>query len=171
MKNLRLFLASLALTCCGLFPAVTLADDMDELDVTMDVLDSVAGIDGNVLIMSGPEGFVAEGPDGEDGGEFDDDVDRDRDDGDENEGELRSESDGESDNERGEEQVDGFGDDGDFLGENDDEDELAHDEGDFDDGEAIDDDEIEEVEMEDDEIEDDDVAANEDGDASNDGDV
>ena len=156
MKNLRLFLASLALTCCGFFPAVAMADDMDELDVTMDVLDSVAGVDGNVLIMSGPEGFVAEGPDGEDVGEFDDDGDRNN--GDENEGELRSESGGESDDERDEAEEDGFDDDGDFLGEDDDEDELTHDEGDFDDGEAIDDDEIEEVEMEDDdEMDDDDV--------------
>ena len=70
MKNLRLFLASLALTCIGFFPAVATADDMDELDVTMEVLDSVAGIDGNVLIMSGPEGMAEEGPDGEDGDGF-----------------------------------------------------------------------------------------------------
>ena len=38
MKSLRLFVASIAMTCFSLFPAFAQADDFDELDVTMEVL-------------------------------------------------------------------------------------------------------------------------------------
>ena len=55
MKNLRLFTASIALTCFSLFPAFAAADELDELDVTFEVLDSVADLDGQVLEMRGPD--------------------------------------------------------------------------------------------------------------------
>ena len=43
MKQFNIFLASLALSLFALFPAAAMADD-DELDVTMEVLDSIADI-------------------------------------------------------------------------------------------------------------------------------
>jgi len=49
MKSLKLFIASLAVTCFSLFPAFAQANELDELDVTMEVLDSIAELDGKVL--------------------------------------------------------------------------------------------------------------------------
>ena len=54
MKHLKLILASMALTCFALFPAAASAADIDDLDVTMEVLDSIAGLDGQVMEMRGP---------------------------------------------------------------------------------------------------------------------
>jgi hypothetical protein len=175
MKNLRLFLASLALTCCGFFPAAAMADDMDELDVTMEVLDDVAGIDGNVMIMRGPESGAAEGPDGEDSdheGGFEDEMHAGEDghQGESDEGINDDDLRAEEEREHEEESDDGFEADSDFLGEDDDEDELVHNEGDFDDGESIDDDEIEDDDddMDDDDMDDDDDVAELDDDVSDD---
>ena len=63
MKNLKLLIASMALTCFALFPAASLADE--DLDVTMEVFDNLTDVEGVVLEMaiSG----------GEDGGDGDDD--------------------------------------------------------------------------------------------------
>ena len=71
MKQFKILAASIALTMFGLCPALVLADD--ELDVTMEVLDSVADIDGEVLEMRGPDGDdFADSNDGEsDDGESD----------------------------------------------------------------------------------------------------
>ena len=55
MNALKTTMTSLALTCLALFPALATANDLDELDVTMEVLDSVAELDGQVLVMPGPE--------------------------------------------------------------------------------------------------------------------
>jgi len=52
MKGLNVLLASLALACCALFPASTLADD--ELDVMVTVIDDLSDIDGDMARMSGP---------------------------------------------------------------------------------------------------------------------
>jgi hypothetical protein len=64
MKQLKQILASMALTCFALFPAAASAADIDDLDVTMEVLDSIAGLDGQVMEMRGPEADP-EGPDGD----------------------------------------------------------------------------------------------------------
>lgn len=53
MKQLKIFVISIALAIFSFSPTVVLADD--ELDVTMEVLDSVADIDGEMLEMRGPE--------------------------------------------------------------------------------------------------------------------
>ena len=73
MKQFNIFLASLALSLFALFPAAAMADD-DELDVTMEVLDSIADIDGQVIVMQGPEDGGLDGPgDQGDGDEHDGD--------------------------------------------------------------------------------------------------
>ena len=54
--NLNVFLATLALTCLALFPAVVCADDvLDDLDVTMVVLDDDTDLEGAIAEMRGPE--------------------------------------------------------------------------------------------------------------------
>jgi len=71
MKRFNILLASLALSVFALSPAGAMADD--ELDVTMEVLDSVANIDGDVIVMQGPEddGFAGADDEGDehDGGD------------------------------------------------------------------------------------------------------
>ena len=54
MKNIRLFVATVAMTFVALFPAVSSAANVDELEVTMKVIDNVADLDGEVLEMPGP---------------------------------------------------------------------------------------------------------------------
>ena len=54
MKTFRLFVATIAMTFLALFPALGSAADIDDLEVTMKVLDNVAELDGNVLEMRGP---------------------------------------------------------------------------------------------------------------------
>jgi hypothetical protein len=74
MNKLRICVASFALTLIGLVPAAALADD--DLDVTMEVLDSVADIDGEIMELRGPDGEGADFPDGErDNGDADDAAD------------------------------------------------------------------------------------------------
>ena len=46
MKKLNLFIASTALSCFALFPAAASANDLDELEVTMEVLDDIGELDG-----------------------------------------------------------------------------------------------------------------------------
>ena len=76
MKELKLLIAGMVLTCIALFPVASLADD--DLDVTMEILDNLAQIEGVVLQMPGPDdddksGGGGEGDDYEDDGAGDDD--------------------------------------------------------------------------------------------------
>ena len=64
MKPLKLIMASVALSLIALFPEAAMADD-DELDVTMEVFDSVADFDGPVIVMEGPTGHENDGSDGD----------------------------------------------------------------------------------------------------------
>ena len=76
MKQLSIFIATLVLTCFAFVPAVARADDMDDLDVTMDVFDDIASIDGDIAMMEGPDDDELD--DAED--DMDDDLDDDSDD-------------------------------------------------------------------------------------------
>ena len=98
MKELKLMIASMVLTCFASFPVASLADD--DLDVTMEILDNLAQIEGVVLQMTDPDdndkgadGGGDEGDDYEDDGAGDDDH------------EDRFEHDGEED---GDDHEDGF---------------------------------------------------------------
>ncbi len=68
MKDLKLLMASMALTCLAMFPVASLADD-DGLDVTMEVLDDLGQVDGVVLALPAR--------DGEDGGDDGDGMEED----------------------------------------------------------------------------------------------
>jgi len=114
MKQFSIFIATLALTCVAMFPTASLAEDLDDLDVTMEVLDDTSDIDDAVAQMRGP----GDGDDSDDGGNDDDS------------GDGEDEFDGSDDfNDE-----DGFEDDDDF----DNEDEFEDEDG-FDEGEDIDD--------------------------------
>ncbi len=55
MKHLNIFFATLALTVIALFPATVRADDeLDDLDVTMEVLDNVGALGDEISEMDGP---------------------------------------------------------------------------------------------------------------------
>jgi len=139
MRELKLFSASVALTCIALFPAISSASD--ELDVTMDIIEDLADIDDEVSTMRGPgdhdEALSNNEHDGDDFDEASDEEDEHRFD----------------DIDRG----DDFENDEDFDFEDEhslaEEDSFEHDE-----GEDVDDDDIDD-EMDDDEM---------DGDGSND---
>ncbi len=90
MKHLNVFFVTLALTCLALFPATVRADDdLEDLDVTMVVLDDDTDLEDVIAEMRGPE--VEDSNDGaghdgdhegdesddviEDGGDVEDDVD------------------------------------------------------------------------------------------------
>lgn len=64
IKQIRIMLAGFALGGLALVPAAANADE-DELEVTMEVIDSIADIDGDVIVVPGPEDDGA----GRDGGE------------------------------------------------------------------------------------------------------
>jgi hypothetical protein len=55
MKQFRLFFATLGLTCFALLPATSLADGLEDLEVTMAVIESMDGIDVAISEMRGPE--------------------------------------------------------------------------------------------------------------------
>ena len=56
MKQLNVFIASMVLTMMAFAPAVARADeDMDDLEVTMEVLDNVVQLDGQFAEMEGPD--------------------------------------------------------------------------------------------------------------------
>ena len=59
MKHFRLFLATLGLTGLAFMPATALANGLDDLDVTMDVMESMENIDEVIYAMPGPEGSDA----------------------------------------------------------------------------------------------------------------
>ena len=136
MNHLNVFLATLALTCLALFPAVVRADDvLDDLDVTMMVLDDDTDLEGTIAKMRGPE--VEESNDDADhdgdhgGDQFDDGID--------NSGHVEDGLDGGHSEDRsghgGGHSDDGFADDDDFE-----EDDDLTDEDDFEDDERADDD-------------------------------
>ncbi len=158
MKRFNMILASVALSLWALLPAAAHADD-DELDVTMEVLDSIADIDGDVIVMEGPEHD-----------DFDDHEDesdeRERDgvaDHDESDRESDRVSDDMFDEEHESERDfladasdDGFTHDDDF--ESDEDEEHAEEESDFDEGDDIDTDEHDEEPMDGDSDLQDDIA-------------
>ena len=120
--GIKVFIATLVLTCFAYFPAPVFADGLDDLDVTMEVLDDVAGIDDAILEMRGPEG---DGDDlGDDSGDdeaSDHEEDREGDAGEDDFGEDQGEF---------EEHEDDFEDDDDFDEEDlDEEDDFEEEEG------------------------------------------
>ncbi len=143
MKRFNIFPASLALSVIALYPAGAMASD--ELDVTMDVLDSIADIDGDVIIMQGPEDDGFAGSDDE---------------GDEHDGGDVAERDRESDEGMNDASSleddfvadvfdDDFAHDEDFT--SDDDEEHSEDESDFDEGDDVDNDVPDEEPMDDEE--------------------
>lgn len=120
MKQLNLFAAMLLLTSVSLLPATAGAQDLDDLEVTMEVVDDLAGIGDVVTEMPGPE--MADGDGSDESGD--------------------TESDGESEqdlttkDERFDAQDDRFVIDDDFSEDND----GFAEEGNFEEGEDIDDD-------------------------------
>ena len=155
MNKLNVTIASLVITFLGLFPAAALADD--ELDVTMEVLDSVADIDGDVIVMRGPDGEDGISDDGEFDGESDGEADgRDSDE--------RESDETEGDDEISDEEVNAFFEEeaaredefeGDRNFQSEDDNENLGNVDDFEEGEDIDSEEFQEEEMNDD-MEDDD---------------
>ena len=57
MKQFNVFIAALVITCFSMVPAIAKADDhdLDDLDVTMDVVDDPSDIDDVINEMPGPE--------------------------------------------------------------------------------------------------------------------
>ena len=55
MKHVYIFLAIAALTLVAFFPTAVRADELDDLDVTMEVLDDVADFDDAISEMRGPD--------------------------------------------------------------------------------------------------------------------
>ncbi len=74
MKHLTIFLATVVLTCLAFMPATARADDLDDLAVTMEVLDDVAELEDAISRMDGPDEDDFEDID-------DDDLDEAREDG------------------------------------------------------------------------------------------
>lgn len=108
MNKFRFLIANGVLTCVALLPAASLAEE--DLDVTMDVIDDLASVEGVILETRGPDGDDA-------GQEYEyDDEERDDDPGHDGEDERdlgdRSREDGEDDFEDGDR--DEFDDDSDF---------------------------------------------------------
>ena len=56
MKHFNVFVATLVLTCFAMVPAVAKADDdeLEDLDVTMQIVDDPEGIDDSGHEMRGP---------------------------------------------------------------------------------------------------------------------
>lgn len=61
MKEFKLILASMAVTCFTMFPAAAAAND--ELEVTMEIFEDIADVDGDVVEMRGPESDETSGDD------------------------------------------------------------------------------------------------------------
>ena len=152
MSKRGIVATGVAVGLLAFFPAAAFADE-DELDVTMEVLDDVADIDGHVIVM--PEFEDGFGPSEDHFGEAGGDEREDGEVADRGEESDRG-SDEESEDDAGAKRDfagDGFEDDfahdEDF--ESDDDEEHAEDESDFDEGDSIDTDEPDEEPMEDDE--------------------
>ena len=123
MKQLNLFMAILALTCIAFFPATARADGgLDDLEVTMVVLDDASDLGDELAEMRGPDDEVDEhdGYNGDetDGDESDDHADerdeqRDREHDEEQQRERDEETDEDErhDEERSDREGDSYGDD------------------------------------------------------------
>ncbi|MGI9248231.1 MAG: hypothetical protein ACR2QI_04410, partial [Woeseiaceae bacterium] len=55
MKHVKIFSAVMALTLVAFFPATALADELEDLDVTIFVLDDVDDLDDTISEMRGPD--------------------------------------------------------------------------------------------------------------------
>ena len=55
MQHFNVFLVTLILTCFALLPTAANADGMDDLEVTMEVVDNIGDISDVVSEMDGPE--------------------------------------------------------------------------------------------------------------------
>ncbi len=139
MRQLCVFAAIVALTCFAATPNSACADDLGDLEVTMEVLDDTSGLDFEVSPMRGPESPEDGSRDalGEDEGD-------DADDG-FSEDEEAEEDFGENDEFSEDEEQDDFSADDEFS-----DDDLSE-EGDFEEGEDIDDDEPDDDSLDDDE--------------------
>jgi len=144
MKQINIFAVSIVLTCFALLPAVAIADGLDDLEVTMDVLDTESELDEVIAEMRGPE---------------DGDSESDRNDEEDEVGEVGG--DGEAD---GDVAAAGDGFERDVVRE---EDEMA-DESNFEEGEEVDEDIFDEIDDPMDEPMDEEMSADETGDEGGD---
>ena len=69
MRHLNILMATLVLTCFAILPAAARAADLDDLEVTMDVMDELSSVDSSIALMEGPGSNDIDG--------IDDDVDDD----------------------------------------------------------------------------------------------
>lgn len=127
MKQLKLIIACVMLTCFALFPVLATAD-VDDLDVTMEVMDNAEDVNNGIEML---------GPESDDGQHDFDETDSD---------EGRDE-DRDDEDDRRDEDDDDFDDDDDF--ESDEDGEHSEEESDFDEGDDIETDEADD-DMEDD---------------------
>ena len=159
MKQINIFAISIVLTCFTLLPAVSMADGLDDLEVTMDVLDTESELDEVIAEMRGPEDVDSES-------DFNDE------DGDEEGeagevGEVGQDGDDGADGEVGEVGEDGDAGDGFERDEVREEDEMA-DESDFEEGEDLDEDIFDEIDEHMDEHMDEEMTEDDSGDESGD---
>ena len=82
MKQLRVFFATILLTCFSFLPLSAFADDLDDLDVTMEVIDDMSRIKDIATQMRGPESDDDDGDDDDESDDDDHDEDRERDESD-----------------------------------------------------------------------------------------
>jgi len=95
MRHFNVFIATIILTGFALVPAAASADDLDDLDVTMEVINDLASVGELIATMEGPgDDDVDDGDDGDDDSE--DESDDDGEDGDHEAGESDHDSDEES---------------------------------------------------------------------------
>jgi len=69
MKQINIFAVSIVLTCFTLLPAVTIADGLGDLEVTMDVLDTESELNDVIAEMRGPEDVDSESDRNDEAGE------------------------------------------------------------------------------------------------------
>ena len=55
MKQLNVFMATLVLTCFAFLPATARASELDDLEVTMDVMDDMSDVAESIALMEGPD--------------------------------------------------------------------------------------------------------------------
>jgi hypothetical protein len=108
MKQIKVFFSTLALGFAALLPAATMAGELDDLDVTMELVADVAGVGDVIADMRGPDRDGASEED--DRVDEDDGASEDGDSGDRGEHE-----DDASDEHEFEDKGDGFTDDDDFT--------------------------------------------------------
>lgn len=155
MRRLHVLFASLALALLALAPAAVRADERDDLDVTMEVLDEVGDLDRAIAEMDGPDLGEVEDEDWEDEDgrtREDDEHGSARDQDSASEDEYEDDYEDEDEDELEEEFEDDFEDEFEHGEEDETEDDMEY-EDDFEDGEDVDEDEFDD---EDDEEEDDD---------------